>query len=111
MPSAGARHRPSTPGDQSWRPAAGTWRTPGRASSPGRTSWRTDPTAPHRSALSQPTGYGLLDIIGNVWEWTTDWYRARHPDEAAKACCVPRNPRGGGEEESFDPAQPRVRIP
>jgi formylglycine-generating enzyme len=56
-------------------------------------------------------GYGIADMIGNVWEWTTDWYRSRHPDETAPACCVPKNPRGGREEESFDPAEPRVRIP
>jgi formylglycine-generating enzyme len=60
---------------------------------------------------SPANGYGLLDMIGNAWEWTTDWYRPRHPGETTKACCIPRNPRGGREDESLDPTQPRVRIP
>jgi formylglycine-generating enzyme required for sulfatase activity len=53
-----------------------------------------------------PNGYGLYDLIGNVWEWTADW----HAPEAAGACKIIRggpSPCVAGAEQRFR----AVRVP
>jgi formylglycine-generating enzyme len=62
-------------------------------------------------AVFPANGYGLHDMIANVWEWTTDWYSQKHEADAQRACCIPENPRGGPEAASYDSCQPNIKIP
>jgi len=50
-----------------------------------------------------PNGYGLYDMAGDVWQWTSDWYRPDYYQQLV-ATGVSHNPQG--PDSAYDPSEP-----
>ena len=87
------------------RVMANTWR--------GRFPWENlAPGGPGTVPVKRfpPNGYGLFEMTGNAWEWTSDFFTSRHRGDLP-ACCLPHNPRVETPGDSYDRAQPGSHIP
>jgi formylglycine-generating enzyme required for sulfatase activity len=95
------------PGDQTHMNACGTecnkWEV-AHGLKPGQRMWAADDgffgTAPVGSFPKGKTKFGSYDFIGNVWEWTSDWFETYKPEEAVNPTGAPagdrKSIRGGG---------------
>jgi sulfatase modifying factor 1 len=55
-------------------------------------------------------GYGLYDMAGEVWQWTSDWYRPDYYAQLALSEKVARNPRGPDSPHDFGNPGEKMKV-
>jgi formylglycine-generating enzyme required for sulfatase activity len=68
------------PTEAEWEYAARAGTTGPRCGELGAIGWYTENSGghTHEVAQKQPNGFGLYDMLGNVWEWVADWYHGKY---------------------------------
>jgi formylglycine-generating enzyme len=83
------------PTEAEWEYAARAGNTSARHGPIDAVAWYKDNSGSraHEVGQKQPNGYGLYDMLGNVWEWTADWYDERY--YGSSPATDPRGPLSG----------------
>jgi formylglycine-generating enzyme required for sulfatase activity len=82
------------PTEAEWEYAARAGTTSGHFGDIDRIAWYgvNSDEKTHAVGQKQPNAWGLYDMLGNVWEWTSDWYASAYPSEAS---IDPQGPASG----------------
>ena len=99
------------PTEAEWEYAARGGSTEARYGAIGEIAWYSQT---HDVAQKRANGFGLYDVLGNVWQWVNEWYDQNYYQSSPSQ--DPQGPASGqyrvlrGGSWSFDPRDARVSF-